>query len=292
MILCGLRTSNLLVHYLSHTHNHHFRVPQEQKDYVIKQVVCFGRRLQREMKAVHFMKSRARNVHEWFGQGQSFCLLQTRTELITVFLTVLITIAAALASSPEVGSSMNKIEGLATRRATLMNKLESNGACGATPVRVLLVGLPGVYGLSTEQRKRLTIAVDNFEENDTRSIEAARTSILSNAWHHAAITRPNLDFDVHDFRIGRDEDEPNSSSRDKFSKFVKNTILRYEQLKLKIGSLRFREYTEWAYPKEIVISSRSLERLNFVCFEQYSEKKIRFDVPNLNKFTYEGPPQM
>ncbi|CAA0821995.1 Unknown protein [Striga hermonthica] len=278
--------------------------------------------------------------------------------------------------------------------------------------------------------------------------EATRTSILSNAWHHAALTRPNLDFDVHDFRTGRDEDEPyTGSSDDKFSKFVRMTISRYEQLKLKIGSLRFREYTEWgdtdddvtcshvvykelipkalsmgatrldiggdfmlpnevfeaenlvrlsvekcridlnpldrpaavrcprleslslshvdivkpnqiyriisgcpsikklffvnnvcytclvgvgianshmltcllcdmtflnfvtmgdlsskfpflkhltlhdfwAYPKEIVISSRSLERLNFICFEQYSEKKIRFDVPSLDKFTYKGP---
>ncbi|CAA0821996.1 Unknown protein [Striga hermonthica] len=74
--------------------------------------------------------------------------------------------------------------------------------------------------------------------------EATRTSILSNAWHHATITRPNLDFDVHDFRSDR-EDEPNSSSYHKFSKFVKKTISRYEQLKLKIETLRFREYTKW-----------------------------------------------
>ncbi|CAA0836408.1 Unknown protein [Striga hermonthica] len=272
--------------------------------------------------------------------------------------------------------------------------------------------------------------------------EATRTSILSNAWHQAALSRPNLDFDVHDFRTGRDEDEPYTGSSDhKFSKFVRMTISRYEQLKLKIGSLRFREYIEWgdtdydvicsrvlykelipkalsmgatrldiggdfmlpnevfeaenlvrlsvekcridlnpldrpaavrcprleslslshvdivepnqiyriisgcpsikklffvdnvcytclvgvglanshmltcllcdmtflnfvtasskfpflkdltlhdlwAYPKKIVISSRSLERLNFVCFEHYSEKQIRFDVPSLDKFTY------
>nr|GMD85487.1 Coatomer subunit beta-1 [Ipomoea batatas]GMD90779.1 Coatomer subunit beta-1 [Ipomoea batatas] len=37
----------------------------------------------------------------------------------TVFLTVLITIAAALASSPEVGSSMNMMEGFATNSTAI-----------------------------------------------------------------------------------------------------------------------------------------------------------------------------
>ncbi|GER36588.1 solute carrier family 2 [Striga asiatica] len=39
----------------------------------------------------------------------------------TVFLTVLITIAAALASSPDVGSSMNIIEGLATNSTAIVS---------------------------------------------------------------------------------------------------------------------------------------------------------------------------
>jgi len=39
----------------------------------------------------------------------------------TVFLTVLITIAAALASRPEVGSSMNIIDGLATSSTAIVN---------------------------------------------------------------------------------------------------------------------------------------------------------------------------
>ncbi|KAK6786753.1 hypothetical protein RDI58_015278 [Solanum bulbocastanum] len=38
----------------------------------------------------------------------------------TVFLTVLITIAAALASSPEVDSSMNIMEGLATSSTAIL----------------------------------------------------------------------------------------------------------------------------------------------------------------------------
>ncbi|KAL1169203.1 hypothetical protein V6Z11_A05G131900 [Gossypium hirsutum] len=39
----------------------------------------------------------------------------------TVFLTVLITIAAALASSPEVGSSMKMIEGFATSSTAIVS---------------------------------------------------------------------------------------------------------------------------------------------------------------------------
>ncbi|KAM3688046.1 hypothetical protein ACJW31_10G120900 [Castanea mollissima] len=41
----------------------------------------------------------------------------------TVFLTVLITIAAALASRPEVGSSMNIIDGLATSSTAIVSLL-------------------------------------------------------------------------------------------------------------------------------------------------------------------------
>jgi len=41
----------------------------------------------------------------------------------TVFLTVLITIAAALASNPEVGSSMNMIEGFATSSTAMVSRL-------------------------------------------------------------------------------------------------------------------------------------------------------------------------
>lgn len=41
--------------------------------------------------------------------------------VLTIFLTVLMTIAADLASSPEVGSSMKTIEGLATSSIAMVN---------------------------------------------------------------------------------------------------------------------------------------------------------------------------
>lgn len=51
----------------------------------------------------------------------------------TVFLTVLITIAAALASSPEVGSFMNIIEGLATSLTAIVNLFHCSVERSFTP---------------------------------------------------------------------------------------------------------------------------------------------------------------
>ncbi|PKU77890.1 hypothetical protein MA16_Dca005722 [Dendrobium catenatum] len=51
-----------------------------------------------------------------------WCIVHTTVlPVSTVFLTVLITMAAALASSPEVGSSINIIEGLATSSTAIVN---------------------------------------------------------------------------------------------------------------------------------------------------------------------------
>ncbi|KAK2987375.1 hypothetical protein RJ640_007062 [Escallonia rubra] len=51
----------------------------------------------------------------------------------TVFLTVLITIAAALASSPEVGSSMKIMDGLATSSTAIVNLLRCSVERPFTP---------------------------------------------------------------------------------------------------------------------------------------------------------------
>ena len=59
----------------------------------------------------------------------------------TVFLTVLITIAAALASRPEVGSSMNIIDGFATSSVAIVSLLR----CSVE--RPLMLGNPTIDSL-------------------------------------------------------------------------------------------------------------------------------------------------
>ncbi|KAL3645039.1 hypothetical protein CASFOL_010219 [Castilleja foliolosa] len=68
--------------------------------------------------------------------------------------------------------------------------------------------------------------------------EAARTAILSKSWHGAWLTRPNLDFDDTYFRVN---DYRNCSSYvDKFKKYARTTIKRYEQSNLRIESFKLR----------------------------------------------------
>ncbi|KAL3645010.1 hypothetical protein CASFOL_010190 [Castilleja foliolosa] len=62
--------------------------------------------------------------------------------------------------------------------------------------------------------------------------EAARTAIVSKSWHSAWLTRPNIDFNDSYFRIGPTD----TSIFDRFSKYAKKTIKRYEQSNLKIES--------------------------------------------------------
>ncbi|KAL3645025.1 hypothetical protein CASFOL_010205 [Castilleja foliolosa] len=64
--------------------------------------------------------------------------------------------------------------------------------------------------------------------------EAARSAIVSQSWHSAWLTRPNLDFNDSYFRIGPTD----TSILDRFSKYAKKTIKRYEQSNLKIESFK------------------------------------------------------
>ncbi|KAG8370129.1 hypothetical protein BUALT_Bualt14G0085300 [Buddleja alternifolia] len=57
--------------------------------------------------------------------------------------------------------------------------------------------------------------------------QAARTSVLSKSWYSAWSTRPILNFDEGDFQIAK-----------VFSEFVKRTMQRYHELKLKIEDFR------------------------------------------------------
>ncbi|KAL6587440.1 hypothetical protein OROMI_000418 [Orobanche minor] len=59
---------------------------------------------------------------------------------------------------------------------------------------------------------------------------AAQTTVLSKLWHRAWSTRPNLDFDQINFPI----------STNTFSELTKKTMQRYEDLNLKVETLRLK----------------------------------------------------
>ncbi|KAJ7568417.1 hypothetical protein O6H91_01G032100 [Diphasiastrum complanatum] len=67
----------------------------------------------------------------------------------TVFLTVLITIAAARASRPEVGSSMKMMEGLATSSTAIVNRLRCSVESPVTPGRPTIPSLNDVSSTSS-----------------------------------------------------------------------------------------------------------------------------------------------
>ena len=69
--------------------------------------------------------------------------------VFTIFLTVLITIAAALASNPDVGSSMNTIEGLATSSTAIVNLFRCSVDKPSTPGRPTNPPLSGVSSTSS-----------------------------------------------------------------------------------------------------------------------------------------------
>ncbi|KAL8524750.1 hypothetical protein ACS0TY_014384 [Phlomoides rotata] len=66
---------------------------------------------------------------------------------------------------------------------------------------------------------------------------AAQTSILSKSWYSAWSTRPHLVFDQRFFQ-NRGHGDPNPPVKDGFSEFAKMTVQRYEELKLKVESLK------------------------------------------------------
>jgi len=68
----------------------------------------------------------------------------------TAFLTVLITIAAALASRPEVGSSMKIIEGLATSSTAIVNRFLCSVDSPVTPGSPTMASL--ILSSSTNSR--------------------------------------------------------------------------------------------------------------------------------------------
>ncbi|KAH6756156.1 hypothetical protein C2S53_004255 [Perilla frutescens var. hirtella] len=65
--------------------------------------------------------------------------------------------------------------------------------------------------------------------------EAARTTLLSKSWYSAWLTRPTFDFDQQDFTYGGPK-----SSKSRFVKYVMKIIAKYQDLNLKIDSLRLR----------------------------------------------------
>ena len=69
--------------------------------------------------------------------------------VFTIFLTVLITMAAALASKPDVGSSMNTIEGLATSSTAIVNLFRCSVDKPSTPGRPTNAPLSGVSSTSS-----------------------------------------------------------------------------------------------------------------------------------------------
>ncbi|GFP88652.1 putative F-box/LRR-repeat protein at3g59230 [Phtheirospermum japonicum] len=89
--------------------------------------------------------------------------------------------------------------------------------------------------------------------------QAAQTTILSKSWHTAWLTRPNLDFDQRLF--------PNCG--DEFSEFTRTTLLRYQDLNLKIESfkLRMKGWEKYSHPLANVLIAKAIENgatdLNF-----------------------------
>ncbi|KAL3645008.1 hypothetical protein CASFOL_010188 [Castilleja foliolosa] len=87
--------------------------------------------------------------------------------------------------------------------------------------------------------------------------EAARSTIVSKSWHSAWLTRPNLDLDDTYFRVW--EYRIDHSSVDKFRKYAKKTIKRYEQSSLQIGSfnlcMEMNQYGRTALAKKLIVKA-------------------------------------
>ena len=84
-----------------------------------------------------------------------------------IFFTALITIAAALASNPVVGSSMNMIEGLATSSTAIVSLLRCSVVKPLTPGSPTRESL--ISSSSIVSRTSLTIAYKKNQENSQTS---------------------------------------------------------------------------------------------------------------------------
>ncbi|KAJ0624935.1 hypothetical protein HanIR_Chr01g0048421 [Helianthus annuus] len=75
--------------------------------------------------------------------------------VLTIFLTVLITMAAARASSPEVGSSINTIEGFATNSTAIVNLFlcsVDNPSIPGRPTRAPLSGFNSTSSITSSTK--------------------------------------------------------------------------------------------------------------------------------------------
>ncbi|KAL8479612.1 hypothetical protein ACS0TY_026490 [Phlomoides rotata] len=96
--------------------------------------------------------------------------------------------------------------------------------------------------------------------------EAAQTSVLAKSWYSAWLTRPNLDFDEHDFPMRLYEEYPDESA---LAIFAKNTMRRYEDSKLKIESLR------------LFMNRVRYRRVSYICQKLSVAEKLIAEALNL-----------
>ncbi|XP_051127993.1 putative F-box/LRR-repeat protein At3g59230 [Andrographis paniculata] len=89
---------------------------------------------------------------------------------------------------------------------------------------------------ATDNELQLPESVIQHIQSFLSGKEAASTVVLAKSWYNSWLTRPNLDFDDRYFR-GRNSDAQN---HEMFLNFLKESMERYEELKLNIESFRLR----------------------------------------------------
>ncbi len=106
-----------------------------------------------------------------------------------------------------------------------------------TPLRLALVGLPGVTGLSTEQRKRLTVAVELvanpsiiFMDEPTSGLDARAAAIVMRTVRNTVDTGRTVVCTIHQPSIDIFEsfDEVRKSGESQLSHFKKRKCFKVE----------------------------------------------------------------
>jgi len=106
-----------------------------------------------------------------------------------------------------------------------------------TPLRSALVGLPGVTGLSTEQRKRLTVAVELvanpsiiFMDEPTSGLDARAAAIVMRTVRNTVDTGRTVVCTIHQPSIDIFEsfDEVRKSGESQLSHFKKRKCFKVE----------------------------------------------------------------